>query len=258
MKWGARSETQEAFGVGGGGAGRFRRRFVAEFGQYLQDLRQILGAIVLAPVAGERDIRGIGLQNNRLLRQSGGNGPDASGPVIGEGSAQTDAEPELDILPGLLGAAAEGMDNPAVGKSLGPQGPHDLIMGLPDMEKDRQMRPGGDLQLPLEQLLLGRPVAALNIIIQTDLADGHQIRRAGQLLQLFQMAGAMQRQVHRVQAGGRIEPLVGSAELKHPVPAIPIHPRQDQPLHSRRPGPCQQDIKLRRECLDIEMAVGVD
>ena len=72
----------------------------------------------------------------------------------------------------LLKAAIIGMNDSAMLKAFSSQGREDLIVGLADVQQNRQPGRERNLQLGLEKLLLGISVQGFDKIIETDLADG--------------------------------------------------------------------------------------
>ena len=67
-----------------------------------------------------------------------------------------------------------------MGKPSGSQGRKDPVVGLADVEQDRQLGLFGNLQLVFEKFPLGCMISACNMIIEAYFSDGHQFLTAGQ------------------------------------------------------------------------------
>src|SRR5690606_32088745 len=105
-------------------------------------------------------------------------------------------------------------------------------------------------------------VGLLDVVVQTDLADGAEFFRAMQahqpVFQLLQMLVSMFLQEHRMQTEGGMDSRLVLGQLPDPVPVPPAHAEHDDALHTGGCTALQYAVAVVIEILEIEVGMGVD
>jgi len=120
------------------------------------------------------------------------------------------------------------------------QNGHQVAVGVPVVNDDRQIEPPGQGQLLSKHLLLGRPGRKVAVIVQPHLSQRHDLGVSGQFRQCLQVAFRRRTGVMGVNADGGVDHFAAARQFDRRAggfKAVPdIH---DQP-HACGPRPFQR------------------
>ena len=235
----------------------FLESAATHLGQGSEHLGQVRGAVALATVAGDREVGRVGLEHQRLGRQVTRQGTQLARALEGQHAAEAEPETEIEVLPGLLQAAVEGVGD-ATGNPRAAQRGEYLVVRLAHVQQHRQPRRGGDRQLRVEQRALALGIGIVDVEVETDLADGHGVAGGQFGLEGREIGLAVRGDVDRVQAVRSVQVGVRRAQRPQPRPAGGRHRGDDDAAHATGAARGEHRGTVGVEGVDIEMAVGVD
>ena len=245
-------------GIHSGLLGDFSSAFTAQFSQAIQDLRKIFRRIVLTVVTPWREIRSIGFQYQEFQRQGCCYPANFQGPVVGDGTAYSDDETELDKMLGLLITAAESVNYSTVLKTLAPQRCQNLIMGFSHMQQEWQTLCPCNIYLRLKEFLLSPAIQPLHEVIETYFTDGYTAWLPCQNSQLVKITLLMVGKIHGVQSRGSVQLRIRCSQPEHAGPASPDDARHNEIDYAGFTGTLNYLLIVGKMSIDIEMTMGID
>ncbi len=222
----------------------------------------MLRAVAFAGVGAGRYIGGVGFQHDAVERQLPQHPVHAVRLRPGAGTAEAELETELDVLAGLLPAAAEGMHHTGPAQLVAFECGDHRCMGAAHVQQHRQIEVDRQLQLPFEQGLLAGVVRVVDVEIQADLADGAELRLAVQALQPVgegcQVLVAVLLQEHRMQPQRGIDGVIGAGQAPDALPVVGMHAEHDEAFYTGGAAACQHLAAVGIEVFEVQVCVGVD
>ena len=215
----------------------------------------------LAPVRDRGQVRAVGLDEEPVRRADRGRGAQVLGGLERDDAAEGEVGTEVQAAPGLVGAAGEAVEDRAVRHAGRGEQVEGLRPRLPRVDHEREVVVDGELDLRGEHLPLGVERRVLVVQVEPALADRDHLGLGEQRLETVEAA----LRLVRVDAGRRVDPVVGAGEVDRGPRVGDVAADRDHPLHAlrvrgldrlgrRSPGRLPE---LRPGVAEVEMAVVV-